>query len=150
MTHAALGDSTATTTALRAAERLAARPGEPQWPWVFPFTPAKVARYQSGALARLGDVRAARTAYSSAAPALTSPKPRALAQIEHAQVLARAGHVSEACHLAAEAATVGQRYGSERITERARRFRAALPARTTEAAELDDALTALYEQESAW
>ena len=67
---------------------------------------------------------------------------------EHAGVLARAGMVGKSCALAAEALRVGRRYGTERITARVRDFRAILPVGTTEAAELDEALTALYEQES--
>ncbi|GAA3565800.1 hypothetical protein GCM10022222_57010 [Amycolatopsis ultiminotia] len=147
--HAALGDKTATLAALRSAERLTSRQsGEPQWPWVFTFDRAKAARYQAGALARLGDLRAASTAYSAANPALTAPKPRALAQLDHARALAAAGRAGEASRLAAAALRIGREYGSERITARARDVRAVLPARTAEAAELDDALTALYDTES--
>lgn len=87
--HAALGDETARLTALRAAEKYLKRQGgEPRWPWVFPFDGAKAARYQAGALSRLGDVRAATAAFDAARPALASPKARALAQLHQARVLA--------------------------------------------------------------
>ncbi|WP_344682367.1 hypothetical protein [Saccharopolyspora taberi] len=80
-----LRDRGSTIAALRRAEKLASQSGdEPQWPWVFPFTTAKVARYQSTALAALGDRTASETAFSAAAAALTSPKTRALAQLDQA------------------------------------------------------------------
>ncbi len=143
--HAALGDQVAAHTELRTAERLADRQrGEPSWPWVFTFDSAKAARYQAATLAALGDVDAARTAYDAAAPALAAPKARALAQVGHARALADAGHVAEGCALAADALTIARRYGSERITGRVREFRASLPHYTSDAADLDDELTALY------
>jgi len=82
--HAAMGDRTRTIAALRRAEKLTSRQrGQPQWPWVFTFSAAKAAKYQASALGRLGDLRAARAAYTAASPALTAAKPRALAQVEH-------------------------------------------------------------------
>jgi tetratricopeptide (TPR) repeat protein len=145
--HAELGDRPEAATALSRAERLANRSrGELRWPWVFDFDSAKVARYQAGVLGRLGDVRAASAAYAAAGPALTAAKPRALAQVDHAHVLARGGDVASACALAVEALGAAQAYGSERITNRIRVFRASLPTRTTEAGNLDDELAALYER----
>lgn len=147
--YAATGDRARTIASLRRAERLASRQrGEPQWPWVFTFGEAKAARYRASALARLGDLRTARTAYASASPALTAAKPRALAQVEHAHVLARTGDVAGSCALATEALSIGRALGSERITSRAREFRASLPVKTVEARQLDDALAALYERNS--
>jgi hypothetical protein len=146
--YASTGDRKQTLAELCRAEGLVARQvDEPQWPWVFPFSPAKAARYRASALGRLGDLRAAQTAYAAAGPALTSAKPRALAQVEHAGVLARAGDAAGGCSLATEALAVGRAYGSERITSRVREFRASLPVHTAEARELDDALAALYERE---
>lgn len=146
--HATLGDRTATLASLSAAEKLTSRRrSEPQWPWVFTFDQAKAARYRAGALARLGDLRAARSAFVAAEPGLTAPKPRALAQVEKAHVLAGSGAVGEGCRLAAEALAIGHAYGSERITTRVRGFRAVLPVRTAEARELDDALAALYDRD---
>lgn len=143
--HAALGDRHTAHHELRDAERLTERHrGEPRWPFVFAFDTAKCARYQSATLASLGDTDAARVAYAAATPALTAPKPRALAQIDHARALGAAGHVAEACTLATDALTIGRRYRSERITQKVRNFRATLPAVTTDATTLDDALTALY------
>lgn len=148
--YAAMGDRTRTISAIRRAEKLTSRQrGEPQWPWVFTFGAAKAARYQASALGRLGDLRAARAAYRAAGPALTAAKPRALAQVEHAHVLARTGDVAGGCALAAESLAIGRAYGSERITNRAREFRASLPVQTAEASQLDEALAALYEREDA-
>ncbi|MFE3196114.1 hypothetical protein ACFXHA_44435 [Nocardia sp. NPDC059240] len=143
--HAATGDRAGALGALRRAERLVDRQrGEPQWPWVFVFDGPKAARYQASALTRLGDHRAAHIAFQNADASLTAEKPRALAQVEHAQVLARSGDVEGGCALAAEALMVGLTYHSERITRLARAFRAGLPARTVEARALDDALATLY------
>ncbi|HEY3610607.1 MAG TPA: hypothetical protein VGL06_24100 [Pseudonocardiaceae bacterium] len=145
--HAAMKDRTSATGALRRAESLTNRQrGELRWPWLFAFDAAKAARYQAGALGRLGDVRAARAAYAAAGPALTAAKPRAPAQVEHAHVLVRAGDVAAGSALAIEALATARTYGSERITNRVREFRISLPPRTTEADGLDDALSALYER----
>ncbi|MEV6767321.1 hypothetical protein AB0N05_01680 [Nocardia sp. NPDC051030] len=143
--YAATGDRTDALAALRRAERLVDRQrGEPQWPWVFAFDGPKAARYQASALTRLGDHRAAQLAFRAADSALTAEKPRALAKVEHAQVLARSGDIEGGCALAAEALTVGLTYHSERITRLARTFRAGLPPRTVEARALDGALATLY------
>ncbi|WP_433591755.1 hypothetical protein [Nocardia sp. CA-145437] len=143
--YAESGDRAGALGALRRAERLVDRQrGEPRWPWVFVFDGPKAARYQASALARLGDHRAARIAFETADAAFTAEKPRALAKVEHARVLARGGDIEAGCGLAAQALTVGIAYHSERITRLARAFRADLPARTVEARALDDALATLY------
>ncbi|WP_067534070.1 hypothetical protein [Nocardia crassostreae] len=143
--YAATGDRTNAFGAMRRADRLADRQrGEPQWPWVFVFDVPKAARYQAAALSRLGDHRAAHRAFLTAGSALTAAKPRALVQVEHAQVLARSDDIEAGCALAAEALTVGLTYHSERITRTARTFRAALPPCTVEARALDEALATLY------
>ncbi|MFE5283885.1 hypothetical protein ACFRAQ_02795 [Nocardia sp. NPDC056611] len=143
--YAETGDRAGALGALRRAERLVDRQrGEPRWPWVFVFDGPKAARYQASALARLGDHRAARIAFETADAAFTAEKPRALAKVEHARVLARGGDIEAGCGLATQALTVGIAYHSERITRLARAFRADLPARTVEARALDDALATLY------
>ncbi len=93
-------------------------------------------------------MRAADTAYQAARPALTGAKPRALAQLDRAHVLSTAGHHSEGCRLAVDALRVGRAYGSERITARVREYRTTVPARATEARELDETLAALYDTEA--
>jgi hypothetical protein len=115
---------------------------------VFVFDRAKAVRYQAGALARLGDLAAATAAYDAALPSITGAKPRALVELDRAHALASAGRYDEGCQLAVEVLRVGREYGSERITARVRDFRAALPARSTDARELDDALAALYDTEA--
>jgi hypothetical protein len=146
--YASAGERKQTLAELRRAEKLViSQAGEPQWPWVFTFGSAKAARYRASALSLLGDLRAARSAYVAASPALTAAKPRALAQIEHARVLASTGDVAGGCALAAEALAVGRVYGSERITSRVREFRSRIPVHTTEAGQLDEALAVLYERE---
>ncbi|NYH79905.1 hypothetical protein FHR84_003254 [Actinopolyspora biskrensis] len=143
--HAAVGDHASTTKALRTAETLADRePGEAQWPWMFAFTSAKVARYQSSALARLGDVTGARSAYHAVVSDITAPKARALAQVEHAHLLAITGYTDEACTLACEALATGKQYASERIVTKVRTLRRELPPRSGQADVLDDDLIGLY------
>lgn len=66
-------------------------------------------------------------------------------RLEQAQVLAGRGRVENGCALALDALRIGRDYGSERITSRVRAFRASLLTRTSTAATLDEALTALYE-----
>jgi hypothetical protein len=144
--YAATGDRARTVAALRRAEKLASRQrGEPHWPWVFTFGEAKAARYQASALGRLGDLRSARAAYASAAQRsrllshelwLRSSTPMCLLGSD----------VAGGCALATEALAIGRAYGSERITSRAREFRASLPVKTVEARQLDDAFAALYER----
>jgi hypothetical protein len=143
--HAVMGDRVSATAELRNAETLSGNHrGDPQWPWVFAFDAGKAARYQAATLSRLGDLAGARTAFSAASVTLTSPKPRAVAQVDHARVLAQAGQVDEATVLALDALGVGRRYGSVRVIQRIRALRNLLPSMTQETSELDDQLTALY------
>lgn len=145
--HADRGDGVQARGSLRHAERWTARDGaDVAWPWLFPFGTAKAARYQAETFAKLGDSSAVGEAYAAAGPALTAPKPRALAQLSQARVQAGAGCVGEGCELAVQALRTGRAYGSERILARVRDFRATVPARSVETAELDDALVKLYEE----
>jgi hypothetical protein len=95
-------------------------------------------------LARIGDLRAATSAFDAASAALVAPKPRALAEVERAAVVARGGSVGAGCVLALRALRVGHEYGSERVLARVRAFRAGLPVRSREVAALDEALRELY------
>lgn len=142
----ALRDRPGMTEALNTAERLADRHlGEAQWPWVFAFTSAKVARYRSIALAKFGDLSAARGVYAAAIPSMTAPKPQALAKIEYALLLAGTGHENEAAKLGLEALRVGKQYSSERIVSNVRTLRSKLPEQTREAGDLDQLLITLYD-----
>ncbi|GAB4086422.1 hypothetical protein GCM10028784_30520 [Myceligenerans cantabricum] len=143
--HAMLGEHRAARAELRTCERLAASSDEQaQWPWMFRFDAAKAARYGAQTLGALGDVAGARETYALAAPSLTAPKARAVAQVGHAAALADAGHLAEACTLATDAVRTGRRFSSERIIGGVRRFRSGLPTRCTAATDLDDALAGLY------
>jgi tetratricopeptide (TPR) repeat protein len=116
--HAELGDRTAALSELRKAESLIdSDRGEPRWPWVLAFGAAKAARYQASTFAKLDDLPAARSAFAAAAPALVAPRPLAQAQVDHARVLDRAGHVDEARALASAALAVARQYGFERIVQ---------------------------------
>ncbi|WP_338596762.1 hypothetical protein [Saccharopolyspora sp. SCSIO 74807] len=144
----ALRDRRAMTESLATAERLAdRRPGEAQWPWVFTFTSAKVARYQSSALVKFGDLAAARNVYATAIPAMTAPKQQSLAKIEYALLLAGTGHQDEAAKLGVEALRVGKQYGSERIVSNVRTLRAKLPQHSREVEDLDHMLITLYDED---
>ncbi|MEV0696965.1 hypothetical protein AB0I53_03460 [Saccharopolyspora sp. NPDC050389] len=146
--YGAMGNRASTLEALRTAQRYAdRRPVEAQWPWVFAFTAAKAARYQSSALAALGDLSGSRTAYSAAIPTMTAPKPLALAKVEHANLLATMRREDEACRLAVEALQVGKKYGSERIVANVRSLRSRWSTDCRDARLLDQMLIGLYDKE---
>jgi tetratricopeptide (TPR) repeat protein len=146
--YASMGDRTATHAALRTAERATSRKrGEPLWPWVFAVDHPKTLRYQAVALARLGDLRGATTAFDAALPTLIAPKTRAPVLLDQARMLSSAGQIDAACALAIEAFRIGRDYGSERITARVRSLRATLPDRTADVESLDDELTGLYDED---
>lgn len=146
VTHAALGNHRAARGELRTCTRLADDDGEQaHWPWMFTFDSAKAARYGAQALGALGDVAGARETYELAAPSLSAPKARAVADVDHAATLADGGHLAEACDFAVSALHTGHRFRSERIISGVRRFRSGLPVRCTAAIALDEALAGLYD-----
>jgi len=103
----------------------------PPWPWVFPFDHAKLAGYRALVAVRLtrpADALAAFTESLSAAQ--PAPKQRAVIMLEVATAARQDGmgrhdsdRIDEAFRLACEALAVGFTYSSERVIERARRFR---------------------------
>jgi transcriptional regulator with XRE-family HTH domain len=103
----------------------------PPWPWVFPFDHAKLAGYRALVAVRLtrpADALAAFTESLSAAQ--PAPKQRAVVMLEVATAARQDGtsrhdndRIDEAFRLACEALGVGVTYSSERVIERARRFR---------------------------
>jgi transcriptional regulator with XRE-family HTH domain len=123
----------------------------PPWPWVFPFDHAKLAGYRALVAVRLtrpADALAAFTESLSAAQ--PAPKQRAVVMLEVATAACQDGaarrdsdRVDEAFRLAVEALAVGVTYSSERVIERARRFRREYsgPA-TSYVREFDDQLRA--------
>jgi hypothetical protein len=135
----ALGCASASKDATRAheiladAERSIERAGDssPPWPWVFPFGMAKLAGYRALAAVRLARPSEALAAFSESVPATQpAPKQRAVIMLEVATAVRQAGEASrdtgqvdEAFRLAGEALTIGVTYTSERVIQRARRFR---------------------------
>lgn len=124
--HAAAGDRCAADRALTASRAAAeALDGQaPPWPWVFGFTPQKVAAHRVTCGAWLGlpgwvlgeDVEALATGHA---------KQRALL-LDIAAGHLSAGRVEGAFSLATRAVEVGVRYRSGRIVERARAVRRSL------------------------
>ncbi|TDD50113.1 hypothetical protein [Saccharopolyspora elongata] len=142
----AMGDRAQTLDALRTAQRNTDRQtSDAQWPWVFAFTSAKAARYQSTALAALGDYSGSRAAYTAAIPTITAPKPLALAKVEFADLMVSMRQEDEACRLAVEALQVGKQYGSEKIVERVRDLRSRMGTMCRDAKLLDRMLIDLYD-----
>lgn len=126
----------------RAADKALNRAGEaienggaqvpPPWPWMFPFDHAKLAGYRAFVCVRLGRPGDALAAFaeSLAGTQPAAPKQRAMVMLEVATAGRQEGmnhrdmaQVDEAFRLAAEAATAGARYNSERVIERSRQFR---------------------------
>lgn len=127
--HAAAGDTHRADRALTAsravAETLAAQQQQPPWPWVFSFTPDKVAACRVTCGARLGlpswvlgeDVTALATGHA---------KQRALLTLEIAAGHLASGRLDGAFALASAALDIGLQYRSGRIVERARALRRSL------------------------
>lgn len=127
--HAAAGDRRAADQALTgsrsAAEALKESEEPPPWPWVFSFTPDKVAACRATCGARLGlsdwvisdDVEALATGHA---------KQRALLVLDIAAGYLAAGRVEAAFALASRALDTGLTYRSGRIVERARAVRRTL------------------------
>lgn len=144
ITLAQLADRRGTHAALKLADTLTGRQrGEPTWPWVFQYDNAKFASSEALALGRLGELAAAIAAFDSAQVHITGPKPRALALMDHAQVLANAGQLEEACAAAAAALQAGRSLGSVRVVNRVRSFHATLPANAAGVTHLGNALLAV-------
>jgi hypothetical protein len=103
----------------------------PPWPWVFPFDHAKLAGYRAQVAVRLERPAAALAAFAESLPATQpAPKQRAIVMLEVATAARQDGtskrdsdRIDEAFRLACEALGVGITYSSERVIERARRFR---------------------------
>jgi hypothetical protein len=125
------------------------RSGPPPWPWVFSFDHAKLAGYRALVAVRLTRPADALGAFAeSLSAAQPAPKQRAVVMLEVATAACQDGtarrdsdRVDEAFRLACEALGVGITYSSERVIERARRFRRAYPGPATNYVhEFDDQL----------
>ena len=103
----------------------------PPWPWVFAFDHAKLAGYRALVAVRLTRPADALAAFAeSLSAAQPAPKQRAVVMVDAATAACQDGtgrrdsdRVDEAFRLACEALGVGVTYSSERVIERARRFR---------------------------
>src|SRR5712691_177790 len=103
----------------------------PPWPWVFPFDHAKLAGYRALVAVRLTRPADALAAFAeSLSAAQPAPKQRAVVMLEVATAARQDGtarrdngRIDEAFRLACEALAVGVTYSSERVIDRARRFR---------------------------
>jgi transcriptional regulator with XRE-family HTH domain len=101
------------------------------WPWVFPFDHAKLAGYRALVAVRLTRPADALAAFAESLSAVQpAPKQRAIVMLEVATAARQDGmgrrdsdRIDEAFRLACEALTMGVTYSSERVIERARRFR---------------------------
>jgi transcriptional regulator with XRE-family HTH domain len=154
---AARHDGEAAEHALARADRTITKStesGPPPWPWVFSFDHAKLAGYRALVAVRLtrpGDALAAfAESLSAAQPA---PKQRAVVMLEVATAARQDGkarrdsdRIDEAFRLGCEALGIGVTYSSERVIERARRFRREYsgPA-TSYVREFDDHLQAVLQ-----
>ncbi|WP_101782812.1 helix-turn-helix domain-containing protein [Nonomuraea indica] len=129
LAHATGHDAHAARAALRVADVAVTR-GEraatPPWPWVFPFDHAKLAGYRAVVSVRLGRAAEAESAFSeSLAASPPAAKQHGVLMTEMAAAKAMNGRHDEAFDLAADALRLGVAYGSDRVIQRARRFRRA-------------------------
>jgi transcriptional regulator with XRE-family HTH domain len=123
----------------------------PPWPWVFAFDHPKLAGYRARAAVQLGQPAEALAAFAQSLAAIQpAPKQRAIVMLDVATAAcqdATASHDTDATdnafRLACEAHAIGTAYGSERVTDRARRLRRTYtgPA-TPHVHKLDDQLKA--------
>jgi transcriptional regulator with XRE-family HTH domain len=121
----------------RAVECAIAEP--PPWPWLFPFDHAKLAGYRALVSVRLGRPADALAAFAASVPAAQpAPKQQAMIMLEVAAAKCQSGSrqkdarlVDEAFELAGEAMAAGVRYESERVLQRARKFRSAYSGAVT-------------------
>lgn len=134
-------DEAAARALIRAAEAIERdrAPGPLPWPWVFPFDHAKLAGYRALVAVRLGRPADALAAFAESLSAVRpAPKQRAVVMLEVATAARQDGsrehdsdRVDEAFRLAHEALEVGVTYSSQRVIERARRFRRGYSGRVT-------------------
>jgi hypothetical protein len=103
----------------------------PPWPWVFPFDEAKLAWYRALVAVRLNHSADALSAFAESLSAVhAAPKQRAIVMLEVATAARQDGtskhdrdRIDEAFRLAGDGLELGVTYSSERVVERARRFR---------------------------
>ncbi|MFE7302791.1 helix-turn-helix domain-containing protein [Streptomyces sp. NPDC057579] len=128
LAHAAAGDRRSADQALTAARAGAENLPEeaPPWPWVFTFTPTKVAAARVACGARLGPADWVLSGDTEALAATGHDKQRALLVLDIAAGHLANGRVEAAFALAGRALDTGLKYRSGRIVERARTVRRSL------------------------
>ncbi|MEU0809119.1 helix-turn-helix transcriptional regulator [Streptomyces sp. NPDC005970] len=151
LAHAVAGDRATADAALEQAARdTEAVPDEqpPPWPWVFSFTPSKVAAARLTCGARLGVPEWVFASQDAATAALASrhEKQRALLALDLASAHMVEGRLDGAFAMAARALEAGVRYRSGRIIERARSLRRAYTSPTPPRVvrDFDDRLHGIY------
>ncbi|MEU5612542.1 helix-turn-helix domain-containing protein [Streptomyces sparsogenes] len=151
LAHAAEGNRAAADAALeQAARHTEAVPDEqpPPWPWVFSFTPSKVAAARLTCGARLGLPQWVSASQDAATAALASghEKQRALLALDLAAAHMAEGRLDGAFAIAARALEAGERYRSGRVIERARSLRRAYTSATPPRVirDFDDRLHGIY------
>jgi hypothetical protein len=117
----------------RAAKAIDGRAGDASvpWPWVFSFDHPKLAGYRALVAVRLDRPEEALTCFADSLSATQpAPKQRAVIMLEVATAARQDGmrkkdseRIDESFRLASEAVGIGVHYSSERVLERARRFR---------------------------
>ncbi|WFE21583.1 helix-turn-helix transcriptional regulator [Solwaraspora sp. WMMD937] len=144
------GDKKAIFLLGQADDRLAkSRNDEPIWPWIFRFDHQKLASFRAQVASKLNQPSAASQALSIAAsgPA-QSPKAKALSDVLQAEILAKSGHLDEACNIACQAFDAGKKYESEKILQSVARFRKNLGGQTGKLTlSLDERLYSRYQED---
>ncbi|WP_244900514.1 helix-turn-helix domain-containing protein [Streptomyces nanshensis] len=128
LAHAAAGDRASTDQALKDAMEGATRitvEEPPPWPWVFTFSPGKVAAARLACGSRLGLPQWVFEAQDEAGPVLASghAKQRAVYVLDMAAAHLASGRIDGAFALATQALETGVHYRSGRIVEKARSLR---------------------------
>jgi hypothetical protein len=131
---AAIGKATEADRALLRAGKAIERGSESApapWPWVFSFDQPKLSGYRALVAVRLNRPAEALAAFAdSLSAAQPAPKQRATIMLEVATAARQDGmqqrdneRIDESFRLASEALGIGITYSSERVIEKARRFR---------------------------
>lgn len=141
LAHATARRDTSSADALRQAQHAidAVGASPPPWPWVFPFDAAKLAGYRALVAVRLNQPNQALAAFAESLSSVQpAPKQRAAVMLEVATAVRQgaelshdAGQVDEAFRLGNDALKIGTTYSSERVIQRARRFRREYTGPTT-------------------
>jgi transcriptional regulator with XRE-family HTH domain len=126
MAHAARHDARAALAALDRAEASTREDAEPLWPWVYPFTNARLASYRGNCATRLNLHALALPALQQALAGFgpTATKAKALTLTDLAASHLAAADLEQACATASEALEIGVERRSQRIVGRVLAVRA--------------------------